>query len=380
MKKLPLILFGALFAFLSGAARGYNAVLVADIDSGRILYAENGDDLNYPASLTKIMTLYLTFNALEQGRLRLDQNLIVSKNAANANPVKIGLPAGSKITVENAIKAVAVYSANDMAVVLSENLVGDEGDFAALMTKVATQIGLRNTNFSNASGLSDDGHISTAKDMALLAIATRKHYPEYWHFFSIPYFSYNGKTFKNGNGLLETYEGCDGMKTGFTNRSKYSLISTAKQNGKHLVAVVLGADDKGDRTSVSRALLDFGFGKIKKFEVLAAASSRYDDSDDDYSPPPKPSPKPSGKSSGKSSGSSNSYSAPSGSGGVQFGAFGSEKSAKLQQEKVYALFGLDTYLERFNGMFRVRARLNSADAQRVKGQCASRGVDCFIFK
>jgi D-alanyl-D-alanine carboxypeptidase len=176
------LLSGFLFIITLAPLYGadYNAVLVADMDSGKIIYSENADDLNYPASLTKIMTLYLTFNALEYGRLRLDQNLIVSKTAANARPVKIGLPAGSKITVENAIKAVAVYSANDMAVVLSENLTGDEGDFASMMTKTAKEIGLKNTNFSNASGLSDDEHISTAKDMALLSMAIKKHYPEYW--------------------------------------------------------------------------------------------------------------------------------------------------------------------------------------------------------
>ncbi|MDR1826487.1 MAG: D-alanyl-D-alanine carboxypeptidase [Rickettsiales bacterium] len=371
MKKFPPVL-ALLFSFLVDSASAYNAVLVADIDSGRIIYAENADDLNYPASLTKIMTLYLTFNALEQGRLRLDQNLIVSRTAANAKPVKIGIPAGSKITVENAVKAVAVYSANDMAVVLSENLVGDEGDFAAMMTKVATEIGLKNTNFSNASGLSDDGHISTAKDMALLAIAVKKHYPEYWHYFSIPYFSYEGKSFKNGNGLLGVYEGCDGMKTGFTNRSKYSLVSTARQNGRHLVAVVLGADDKDDRVAISRALLDLGFGKTKKFNPAASARSAFD------APPAFGT---SEAAHARPAPSASTYSSSSaGSGGVQFGAFGSEKSAKLQQEKVYALFGLDTYLERFNNLFRVRARLSNADAQKVKGQCASRGVDCFIFK
>jgi D-alanyl-D-alanine carboxypeptidase len=263
-----------------------------------------------------------------------------------------------------------------MAVVLSENLVGDEGDFAAMMTKVATQIGLKNTNFSNASGLSDDGHISTAKDMALLAIATKKHYPEYWHYFALPYFNYEGKSFKNGNGLLGSYEGCDGMKTGFTNRSRYSLVSTAKQNGKHLVAVVLGANGKGDRTAISRALLDYGFGKTKRFDAVAAEraapAERWVPLDDRDDEPvfAKPAPGKPAKYSPSSSGS----------GGVQFGAFGSEKTAKLQQEKVYALFGLETYLEKFNGLLRVRAKMGGADAQKIKGQCASRGVDCFIFK
>jgi D-alanyl-D-alanine carboxypeptidase len=356
-----------ILAIWPARAADYNAVLIADIDSGKIIYSEHTDDLNYPASLTKIMTLYLTFNALESGRLRLDQNLIVSKTAANARPVKIGLPAGSKITVENAIKAVASYSANDMAVVLSENLTGDEGDFASMMTRVANEIGLKNTNFSNASGLSDDDHISTAKDMALLAIALRRHYPQYWRFFSIPYFSYAGKSFRNGNSLLGSYEGCDGMKTGFTNRSKYSLIATAKQNGRHLVAVVLGAGSKTARNSVARALLDYGFGKTKSFKVKYSPQ-KYDDEETEShqdAPAPKPAAAPRPASSAKS--------------GVQFGAFSSERNAKLQQEKIYALFGLDTYLESGGGMFRVRAKATESEAQKIKSMCASRGVDCFVF-
>jgi D-alanyl-D-alanine carboxypeptidase len=353
------LLSGFLFLMTLAPLYGadYNAVLVADMDSGKIIYSENADDLNYPASLTKIMTLYLTFNALEYGRLRSDQNLIVSKTAANARPVKIGLPAGSKITVENAIKAVAVYSANDMAVVLSENLTGDEGDFASMMTKTAKEIGLKNTNFSNASGLSDDEHISTAKDMALLSMAIKKHYPEYWSYFSIPYFSYNGKSYKNGNELLGAYDGCDGMKTGFTNKSGYSLVSTAKQGGRHLVSVVLGANGKRDRTAISRALLDFGFGKTDRFSVQTTGK---------YASSPAPQSRPRSAAFG-------------GGAGVQFGAFGSERGAKLQQEKVYALFELDTYLEKFNGMFRVRAKMSESQAQKIKSQCASSGVDCYVF-
>ena len=339
----------------SAFAADYRAVIVANMDSGKIIYSENEDEKNYPASLTKIMTLYLTFNALDEGRLRLDQKLIVSKTAANARPVKIGLPAGSKITVENAIKAVTVYSANDMAVTLSENLTGDEGDFAQMMTKVAQEIGLKDTNFENASGLSDDSHVSTARDMALLAIAVKKHYPQYWHYFSIPYFSYNGKSFRNGNGLLGNYPGCDGMKTGFTNKAKYSLISTAGQGDKHMVAIVLGADDKADRNAISRALLDLGFGKTDKFTVARAPEKIFP----------------------KKIAINTNYSGAAC--GVQFGAFGSEKVAKSQQEKIFDLFGVRTYLEPFSGMFRVRAKMSERDAQNIKGECGSNGIDCFVF-
>ena len=341
-------------------AAAYNAILVADMDSGKVIYSENANHLNYPASLTKLMTLYMTFNALEQGRLRKDQNLIVSRTAAASRPVKIGLPAGSKITVDNAIKAVAVYSANDMAVVLSENLKGDEGDFAEVMTRVAREIGMTNTNFSNVSGLPDDEQISTAKDVALLTIALKKHYPQYAHYFSIPFFSYNGKSFRNGNGLLASYPGADGMKTGFTNKSGHSLVTTARRGDRRLVAVVLGANGRADREAISRSLLDFGFGKTPELRIARAAKAA----------PAKPAPVASAQPGRDTTGSS----------GVQFGAFSSNSTAKRQQDKVRALFGLNTYLENHNGMIRVRARMSPAEAQQIRGRCAASGVDCFVFR
>ena len=218
--KRVLFFLVSLFVFcgMSNAA-DYRAVIVADIDSGRVLYQENANQLNYPASLTKIMTLYLTFDALEHNRLHLDDYLIVSQYAANAQPVKLGLNAGSKITVEDAIKAVAVHSANDVARVLAENLQGGkEGNFASLMTQVANEIGLQNTNFENSSGLPNDDHMSTARDIALLSMAVYKHFPQYWKYFGIKTWNYNGKTYTNGNRLLASYPGCDGMKTGFTNK------------------------------------------------------------------------------------------------------------------------------------------------------------------
>ena len=232
---LPLI-FSCAFAH----AADYRAALVADMNTGRVLIAENANQTNYPASLTKIMTLYLTFDALEHGRLHLDDYLIVSTSAAAAAPVKLGLTAGTKIRVEDAIIALAVYSANDVARVLAENLKGGkEGTFASLMTRVAREIGLSHTNFENSSGLPDDDHLSTARDIALLSMAVYKHFPQYWKYFGIKTWTYNGKTYTNGNRLLETYPGCDGMKTGYTNKSKYSLVATAARGGNRLISVVL---------------------------------------------------------------------------------------------------------------------------------------------
>ena len=267
--KIMRVTFSCIIAWLFACAPlyavagGYRAAMVADMDTGRVLYSENANDLNYPASLTKIMTMYLTFDALEHGRLHLDDYLIVSQSAANASPVKLGLAAGSKIKVEDAIKAVAVVSANDVARVLAENLKGGkEGNFASLMTRVAGEIGLSRTNFENSSGLPNDDHMSTARDIALLSMAVYKHFPQYWKYFGIKTWTYNGKTYTNGNRLLGTYPGCDGMKTGFTNKSKYSLVATAKRDGRHLMSVVLGAENKDVRAAVATNMLNKGFNMV----------------------------------------------------------------------------------------------------------------------
>jgi len=356
-------------------ARGaeYRAALVADMDSGRVLYSENANDLNYPASLTKIMTLYLTFDALEHGRLHLDDYLIVSQYAANASPVKLGLAAGSKIKVEDAIKAVAVYSANDVARVLAENLKGGkEGSFASLMTRVAGEIGLAQTNFENSSGLPNDDHMSTARDIALLSMAVYKHFPQYWKYFGIKTWTYNGKTYTNGNRLLGTYPGCDGMKTGFTNKSKYSLVATAHRDGHHLMSVVLGAENKDVRASVSTRMLNRGF------EMLGANAASVVHA----SPAPQ---------NAAQSAPAQSYRAPrpatqsatyaAGTAGVQFGAFSSHTAAASQVSRVQNALGVRPSVEpNGSGMYRVRVNgLSESAASDLKSRAVAAGIDCYIF-
>lgn len=351
------------------AAAGYRAAMVADMDTGRVLYSENANDLNYPASLTKIMTLYLTFDALEHGRLHLDDYLIVSQSAANASPVKLGLAAGSKITVEDAIKAVAVVSANDVARVLAENLKGGkEGNFASLMTHVAGEIGLQRTNFENSSGLPNDDHMSTARDIALLSMAVYKHFPQYWKYFGIKTWTYNGKTYTNGNRLLGSYPGCDGMKTGFTNKSKYSLVATAKRDGHHLMSVVLGAENKDVRAAVATNMLNKGFNMlgtgaapvVKATPVAPPASAPAVQT---------PSPKKSAPV----------YSA--GAAGVQFGAFSSDAAARQQVARVKQSVGVTPVIEPTgSGMYRVRANgLSDAAAADLKSRASAAGIDCYIF-
>lgn len=370
----------------------YRAALVADMDTGRVLYQENANVQNYPASLTKIMTLYLTFDALEHGRLHLDDYLIVSQSAASASPVKLGLTAGSKIKVEDAIKALTVLSANDVARVLAENLKGGmEGTFATLMTRVANEIGLSGTHFENSSGLPDDDHLSTARDIALLSMAVYKHFPQYWKYFSIKTWTYNGKTYTNGNRLLRTYPGCDGMKTGYTNKSRYSLVATAARNDHHLIAVVLGAESKDIRANVATNMLNKGFDAIANDSAPVVVNT--------YTAPVATSAKSVPATSNNASTFASAYNAArsaatpqyaasrsksgnrTGNAGVQFGAFSSQSAAQAQVASVKSALGVNAVIESApNGMFRVRANnLSESAAKNIRNQCSGAGFDCYIF-
>ena len=372
MKKLLFVL-PILFMCGFAHAASYRAALVADMDSGRVLYSENANVANYPASLTKIMTLYLTFNALEHGRLHLDDYLIVSNAAANAEPVKLGLPAGSKIKVEDAIKAVAVHSANDVARVLAENLKGGkEGNFASLMTQVATEIGLSNTNFENSSGLPDDDHLSTARDIALLSIAVYKHFPQYWKYFGIKSWNYNGQTYTNGNRLLTSFPGCDGMKTGFTNKSKYSLVATASRDGHHLISVVLGADNKDIRASVATSLLNRGFKMLENGTAPVVKNT-----------PTTPVASYTEKNNNTSSSNTNAnkIKLASGMSGVQFGAFSSRDAAMRQVKNVEQLLNITPVIEMASGgLYRVRVNnLSENAAQSLRNSATAAGIDNYVF-
>ena len=398
MRRMFPLFFATLFCLNAYGAQ-YRAALVADMDTGRVLYQENANQLNYPASLTKIMTLYLTFDALEHGRLALDDYLIVSQSAANAEPVKLGLAAGAKIRVEDAIKALAVYSANDVARVLAENLKGgQEESFADLMTRVAREIGLTNTNFENSSGLPNDDHMSTARDIALLSMAVYKHFPQYWHFFGIKSWTYNGKTYTNGNRLLTSFNGCDGMKTGYTKKSKYSLVATAHRDGNHLMSVVLGAENKDVRANVAAQMLNRGFSMlnngaqpvIKNTYVPPVAESKPQSA-------PVPAPAPVSNSSAtttfagaynaattnampKYTGSAIAKSANGGS-GVQFGAFSSESAARSQVANVKNKLGANATVEPTGtGLYRVRAYgLSENEAQALKSSATANGIDSYVF-
>ncbi len=382
---------------LSGVANAaqYRAALVADMDTGRVLYQENANELNYPASLTKIMTLYLTFDALEHGRLSLDDYLIVSQSAANAEPVKLGLAAGSKIRVEDAIKALAVYSANDVARVLAENLKGgQEESFADLMTRVARQIGLNNTNFENSSGLPNDDHMSTARDIALLSMAVYKHFPQYWHFFGIKSWTYNGKTYTNGNRLLTSYNGCDGMKTGYTKKSKYSLVATAHRDGRHLMSVVLGAENKDVRANVAAQMLTKGFamlnsgaGGVVKNTYVPPVQTAQPVVNESKTVPSTFSAAYNTATAAAAPQYNNNKTAPktnnvaTGGSGVQFGAFSSSGAAQNQVVNVRNKLGVNTVVEPTGtGLYRVRIYgLSESAAQKLKSSATANGIDSYVF-
>ncbi len=242
------------------------STLVADTKSGLILSASNSKARQYPASLTKVMTLYLTFNALENGLLTMNDKLPISTHAARQPKSKLYLKSGETITVREAVMALIVKSANDAAVVLSEALAPSEEDFAIMMTNVAGQLGMVDTIFKNASGLHHPEQVTTAQDMAVLTIATINHFPQYYKLFSQGSFTYKGRTYKSHNNVTKYYPGAEGLKTGFIAAVGYNIISTAKRQDNRLVTVVIGQNTTAVRDRQAMRLLDKGFAKIQKHE------------------------------------------------------------------------------------------------------------------
>ncbi|NQZ13800.1 MAG: D-alanyl-D-alanine carboxypeptidase [Alphaproteobacteria bacterium] len=235
----------------------------------------------HPASLTKVMTLLLTFDALERGDIRLRDRVRISRHAASMVPSKLGLPAGSSIRVEDAIYSLVTKSANDIAVALAEHLGGSEARFAQYMTGRAKGIGMQSTNFMNASGLHHKYQVSTARDMAKMARYIVRRYPKYYRYFSTRSFTYRGKTYRNHNRLMSSYSGMDGFKTGYINASGFNLIASAKKDGRRLIGVVFGGRTSKTRNSHMASILDKGFSKAKRVRMASIDKA-----------PPKPNRKP----------------------------------------------------------------------------------------
>lgn len=236
-----------------------DAAIVEDGATGKVLYARNPDAIRYPASLTKMMTLYLAFEALEQGKMALDTPMIVSTHAAEQQPTKLYAPLGSTIPVETAIKALTVLSANDIAVVIAEALGGSEDNFATMMTEKAHQLGMSHTNFHNASGLPDLQQLTTARDMALLGRHLAYDFPQYYRYFSTTSFNYNGRTYSTHDNLLAAFNGTDGIKTGYTQLSGFNLVTSAVREKKHVIGVVMGGPTAAVRDREMMRLLSAAF-------------------------------------------------------------------------------------------------------------------------
>lgn len=232
------------------------AAIVVDVKSGRVLHANNPDATRHPASITKVMTLYMLFEQLEAGKLRLNSELRVSANAARQAPSKIGFRPGETIEVEDAIKALVTKSANDVAVTVAENLAGSEETFAQRMTERARQLGMSRTVFRNASGLPNPGQITTARDLSVLARAIQERFPRYYTYFSTRSFNYAGTNYRNHNKLLGRVEGVDGIKTGYIRASGFNLMTSARTDDRHVVAIVLGGRTGAHRDNIMASLVE----------------------------------------------------------------------------------------------------------------------------
>ena len=237
--------------------------LVAHVDSGYIFEKENANTPLPPASLTKVMTLYLTFSALDQGWLKMDDKLPISEWAAAQEPSNLDLIPGDTISVREAILALIVKSANDVAVVLGEALAGSEQKFAVMMNQAAAQLGMKHTIFKNASGLHHPDQFSCAQDLAILTLALIKNYPQYYPLFSTPSFTYHDREYQTHNHVLQEYEGAEGLKTGYISAVGYNIISAVKQDDTRLVGIVIGGNTYTERDEQVKSLLDRAFERVR---------------------------------------------------------------------------------------------------------------------
>jgi D-alanyl-D-alanine carboxypeptidase len=390
-----MILALGLLAATSAEAR--YASIVIDADSGQILHETNADTRNYPASLVKMMTLYMAFDALESGQLKLDQKLTVSRRAAGMPASKLGLKRGGKITVKNAILALVTKSANDAAVVMAESLAKSESAFARLMTKQARALGMKRTSFRNASGLPNRRQLSTARDMATLARALIRDFPQRYHFFSTKSFAYGGRVYKNHNRLLKSYAGADGLKTGYIRASGFNLVTSVKRDGRRLIAVVFGGKSPRSRDRHMAKLLDRSFTKLatirvakvpdlpqRKPALLAAAAST--ETDAAAAPRPEdvlPDPVPAEMGSAEDA-------LPDEIWGVQVGAYyrfaPAQKAALNAAQRVPKLLGgsrvLITHVKGQRGRI-YRARLGGLTESNAREACReleAAKVDCLVIQ
>lgn len=271
--------FALCLSFISSSAFAApkKAEIVVDADTGRVLYEDMATQKRHPASITKVMTLYLLFDAIESGQISLDDRIVFSKYASIQSPTKLGIRAGDSIDVETAILSLVINSSNDTAVAVAERLGGTEKDFTDKMNAKALQIGMISTNFANASGLPNPNNISTAEDLAKLAIAIRRDFPRQYHWFAREIFSYNGRLYRNHNHLVGKVDGVDGLKTGLTRASGYNLAATTTRNGHHIVTVVLGGNTWKARDARVEQLIETAYNQIGVGKTQMAYQDAYEE-------------------------------------------------------------------------------------------------------
>lgn len=252
------------FRDLLAATSGRYAAIVVDAKNGEVLYGRHADAPRYPASITKVMTLYLTFEALSTGKLHLDDRVVFSPHASAQAPTKLGVRPGDSISVGEAIQAMTTLSANDAAVAMAEKIGGSESRFTTLMNLRAQELGMRNTHFANANGLPNTRNISTARDIAILSRAAMRDYPQYYHYFSQRSFTFRGRYIRNHNHMLDGVPGVDGLKTGFTNASGFNIAISGVRDGRRLIVVVLGGPTWVQRDQNAEDLLLTGFDVMRR--------------------------------------------------------------------------------------------------------------------
>lgn len=253
---IKFILSATILAFAPAASFAGQADLILDARTGQVLASENADDLNHPASLTKMMTLYLAFEALRDGKLKWDQRITMSQNADGKDPFKLAVGVGRTISVREAVQGMIVLSANDAAAVIGETLAGSEPAFGQMMTAKARALGMSRTVFKNATGLPDPEQVTTARDMSTLAVALMNDFPEEFKLFSMRSIEFRGMKLRGHNNLMYRYEGVDGIKTGFIDASGYNVVTSAKDGNRRVIGVVMGGKTADSRDAEMAALLD----------------------------------------------------------------------------------------------------------------------------
>lgn len=358
------------------AHAGY-AAFVVDAGSGAVLHRENADTLNYPASLTKMMTLYIVFESLDHGVVSLDTKLPVSRQAASRPPSKIGLRAGEKIALGDAVRLMAVKSANDVATTIAEYFSGSESAFAQLMTSRARALGMRNTTFRNASGLPNRQQRTTARDVATLALAIYERFPHYTHFFATRSATWRGKRYRNTNRLLGVYPGMNGIKTGYISASGFNLAASVERDGFHIVAVVMGGKTSKRRNARMRTLLDSALADAGQSREFLAAVRR-----------PRPKPMRAAPAPAPAAVAGVQYATGGGAWSIQLGAYSERDAAeRILEVAHFVVPGLaaggerrvETVAARQGVLYRARqVGLGEEEARQACGEIRRHNLPCLV--